>query len=97
MSAASFPHSSFLQTMSAVMLWLVHAQKVPSLFGKRRWRSAVHGELLNIVIVLLALHRVAVRYCPPVTVPLDWAYNSNKLTKAVRGPHQLMWRTTPTN
>ena len=29
MSAASFLHSSFLQAISAVMLWLVHVQKVP--------------------------------------------------------------------
>ena len=29
MSAASFLHSSFLQAVSAVMLWLVRAEKVP--------------------------------------------------------------------
>ena len=29
MSAASFLHSSFLQAVSAVMLWPVHIQKVP--------------------------------------------------------------------
>ena len=29
MSATSFLHSSFLQTISAVMLWPVHVQKVP--------------------------------------------------------------------
>ena len=29
MSAASFLHSSFLQAISAVMLWLVHVQKGP--------------------------------------------------------------------
>ena len=29
MSAASFLHSSFLQAISAVMLWPVHVQKVP--------------------------------------------------------------------
>ena len=29
MSAASFLHSSFLQAISSVMLWLVHVQKVP--------------------------------------------------------------------
>ena len=29
MSAASFPHSSFLQAINAVMLWPVHVQKVP--------------------------------------------------------------------
>ena len=29
MSAASFLHSSFLQAISAVMLWPVHFQKVP--------------------------------------------------------------------
>ena len=29
MSAASFLHSSFLPAISAVMLWLVHVQKVP--------------------------------------------------------------------
>ena len=29
MSAASFLHSSFLQAISAVMLWLVHVEKVP--------------------------------------------------------------------
>ena len=29
MSAASFLHSSFLQAVNAVMLWLVRAEKVP--------------------------------------------------------------------
>ena len=29
MSAASFLHSSFLQSVNAVMLWLVRAEKVP--------------------------------------------------------------------
>ena len=29
MSAASFLHSSFLQAVNAVMLWLVHVEKVP--------------------------------------------------------------------
>ena len=29
MSADSIPHSSFLQSVNAVMLWPVHAQKVP--------------------------------------------------------------------
>ena len=29
MSTASFLHSSFLQAVSAVMLWLVHVEKVP--------------------------------------------------------------------
>ena len=29
MLAASFLHSSFLQAVNAVMLWLVHAEKVP--------------------------------------------------------------------
>ena len=29
MSAASFLHSSFLQAINAVMLWLVRAEKVP--------------------------------------------------------------------
>ena len=29
MSAASFLHSSFLQTVSAVMLWPVYVEKVP--------------------------------------------------------------------
>ena len=29
MSAASFLHSSFLQVVNAVMLWLVRAEKVP--------------------------------------------------------------------
>ena len=29
MSAASFLHSSFLQAISAVMLWPVHVEKVP--------------------------------------------------------------------
>ena len=29
MSAASFLHSSFLQAINAVMLWLVHIEKVP--------------------------------------------------------------------
>ena len=29
MSAASFLHSSFLQAVSAVMLWLVRVEKVP--------------------------------------------------------------------
>ena len=45
MSAASFLHSSFLQAVNAVMLWLVRAEKVGSIWRKNH---SEHGNRTHV-------------------------------------------------
>ena len=46
MSAASFLHSSFLQAVNAVMLWLVRAEKVPQASEQCHCRADVISAVL---------------------------------------------------
>ena len=44
MSASSFLYSSFLQAITAVMLWPVHVQKVPQASERKNNGESVRGR-----------------------------------------------------